>query len=108
MKWVISIELFLGQSLVSINIHSPIGKLLVLINQSLTLFTNLSTELKKLIGIWYKIKYTELLSPIMKCSIFICEKKHVFIEENNPSSKAVTIEEELDAVKVDGIGNLVK
>ena len=43
--------LFLGQSLVSININSPIGKLLVLINQSFTLFTNLSTELKKLIGI---------------------------------------------------------
>ena len=30
--------LFLGQSLVSININSPIGKLLVLINQSFTLF----------------------------------------------------------------------
>ena len=40
---------------------------------------------------------------------FICQKKkHVFIEENNPSSKVVTTEEELDAVKVDGIGNLVK
>ena len=44
----------------------------------------------------------------MKCSTFICKKKHVFIEENNPSSKVVTTEEELDAVKVDGIGNLVK
>ena len=44
----------------------------------------------------------------MKGSIFVCEKNQVFIEENNPSSKAVTIEEELDAVKVDGIGNLVK
>ena len=44
----------------------------------------------------------------MKGSIFVCEKNQVFIEENNPSSKAVTIEEELDAVKVDGIGNLLK
>ena len=31
--------------------YKLIGKLLVLINQSFTLFTNLSTELKKLIGI---------------------------------------------------------
>ena len=44
----------------------------------------------------------------MKCSIFICEKSHVFIGEDNPPSKIVTIEEEPDAVKVDGIGNFVK
>ena len=44
----------------------------------------------------------------MKGSIFVCEKNQVFIEENNPSSKVVTMEEELDAVTVDGIGNLVK
>ena len=44
----------------------------------------------------------------MKRSIFIGEKNHVFIEEDSPSSKVVTIEEEVDAVKVDGIGNLVK
>ena len=53
---VIGIPLFLGQSLVSININSPIGKLLVLINQSFTLFTNLSTEPKKLIGIMIQNK----------------------------------------------------
>ena len=41
----------------------------------------------------------------MKCSIFICEKNYFFIEEDNPS--VVTIEEELDAVDVDGIGYLV-
>ena len=35
----------------------------------------------------------ELLSLIMEGSIFICEKNHVFIEEDNPSSKVVTIEE---------------
>ena len=50
----------------------------------------------------------ELLSLIIEGSIFICEKNHVFIEEDNPSSKVVTMEEELDAVKVDRIGNLVK
>ena len=44
----------------------------------------------------------------MKRSIFICKKNHVFIEEDNPSSKVVAVEEELDAVKVNGIGNLVK
>ena len=43
----------------------------------------------------------------MKRSSFICEENHVFIEEENPSDKVVTIEEELDAVQVDGIGNLV-
>ena len=48
----------------------------------------------------------KLLSQIMKRSIFICEKNHVFIEEDNVSDKVVTIEEELDAVEVDGIGNL--
>ena len=44
----------------------------------------------------------------MKRSIFICGKNHVFIEEDNLWSKVVTMEEELDAVKVDGTGNLVK
>ena len=39
---------------------------------------------------------------------FYLQKNHVFIEEDNPSIKVVTIDEELDAVKVDGIGNLVK
>ena len=33
----------------------------------------------------------------MKGLIFVCEKNQVFIEENNPSSKVVTIEQELDA-----------
>ena len=44
----------------------------------------------------------------MEGSIFICKKNHVFIEEDNPSSKVVTMEEALYAVKVDHIGNLVK
>ena len=43
----------------------------------------------------------------MKHWSFICEENHVFIKEVNPSGKVVTIEEELDAVEVDGIGNLV-
>ena len=47
---MISIPLFLGQTLASININSPIGELLVLINESFNLFTNLSTETEKLIG----------------------------------------------------------
>ena len=104
---MISIPLFLGQSLVSININSPIGKLLVLINQSFTLFTNLSTELKKLIGIVIKQNIWKV-SLIMEGSIFICQKNNVFIEKDNFSSKIVTMEEELDAVEVDRIGNLVK
>ena len=44
----------------------------------------------------------------MEGSIFICQKNHVFIEEDDPSSKVVRMEEELDAVTVDRIGNLVK
>ena len=44
----------------------------------------------------------------MEGSIFICQKNNVFIEEDNFSSKIVTMEEELDAAEVDCIGNLVK
>ena len=43
----------------------------------------------------------------MKRWSFICEENHVFIKQDNPSGKVVTIKEELDAVEVDGIGNLV-
>ena len=50
----------------------------------------------------------ELLSVIMEGSIFICEKNHVFIKEDNPSSKVVTMEEALYDVKVDRIGNLIR
>ena len=50
----------------------------------------------------------ELLSLVIEGSVFICEKNHVLIEEVNLSSKVVTMEEELDAVKVYCIGNLVK
>ena len=50
----------------------------------------------------------ELLSLIIEGSIFICEKNHVFIKEVSASSKVITRDEELDAVKVYRIGNLVK
>ena len=43
----------------------------------------------------------------MKYSSFICKENYVFNEEDNPSDKVVTIEEGLDAVDLDGIGNLV-
>ena len=50
-----------------------------------------------------------LLLLIIEGSIFIiCEKNHVFIEKVNPSSKVVTMEEELDAVKENRIGSLIK
>ena len=48
----------------------------------------------------------KLLSQIMKLSSFTCEENHIFIEEDNPSDKFVTIEEELDMVEVGGIENL--
>ena len=44
----------------------------------------------------------------MEGSIVICKKNHVFIEEDNPSNKVVTMEEALYDIKVDRIGNLVK
>ena len=56
---IASIQSFLHQSVLSTNINSPIGELLILINQSFcdylidakqmsnTLFTNFSTEMKK-------------------------------------------------------------
>ena len=51
----------------------------------------------------------EILSLVIEGSTFIiCEKNHVFIEEVNPSSKVVTMEEEVDVVKENPIGNLVK
>ena len=43
----------------------------------------------------------------MKRSSFAFEENHFFIEEDNPSDKVVAIAEELHAVEVDGIGNLV-
>ena len=43
----------------------------------------------------------------MKRSSFIYKQNHVFIEEDNPSDKSITLEKELDAAEVDGIGNLV-
>ena len=45
---------------------------------------------------------------IMEGSIFISEKNHVFIEEDNPSSKVVTMKEALYDVKEHRIGNVVK
>ena len=50
----------------------------------------------------------EILLLIIEGSIFICEKNHVLIEEDNSSSKVVTMEETLYDVKADRIGNLVK
>ena len=44
----------------------------------------------------------------MEGSIYICGKNHVFIEENNPSSKVVAMEEALYDVGVDRIWNLVR
>ena len=45
----------------------------------------------------------------MKQSSFVFKENHVFIEEeeDNPSDKVVTVEEELDGTDIDGIGNLV-
>ena len=44
---------------------------------------------------------------MMKRPSFIFEENHLSIEEDKPSDLFVTIEKELDAVEVDGVGNLV-
>ena len=103
-KWLINIQLFLQQSVLSININSPIGELFVLISQSFcdylidakqmsnTLFTNFSIELKKQIGsyiTWNKMQ--ESLSQVIRRSSFIFKENHLFIEENNRSDKVVMI-----------------
>ena len=70
------------------------------------MFRNFSTELEflnKVNDIWYEIKYRKLLSQVMKRSSFIFKENHVFIEEDYLSDKVVTIEEEQNAVEVDGI-----
>ena len=70
------------------------------------MFRNFSTELEflnKVNDIWYEIKYRKLLSQVMKRSSFIFKENPVFIEEDYPSDKVVTIEEEQNAVEVDGI-----
>ena len=44
----------------------------------------------------------------MARSTLIFKEDHVFLEkEDNPSNKVVTVEEELDGIDIDGIGNLV-
>ena len=39
-------------------------------------------------------------------SSFILKKNHGFIQEGNPSEKVVIVEEELDGIDIDDIGNL--
>ena len=53
-------------------------------------------------------KIWELSFANNECSSFIFEKNHVFIEEETPqSNKVATVEEELDGIDIDGIGNLL-
>ena len=56
--------------------------------------------------IWSKIEETSFADN--ETIKFIFKDIHVFIEEeDNPSDKVVTFEEELDGIDVNGIGNLV-
>ena len=56
----------------------------------------------------YEIKSRRLRSQTLTCFIFFMfsKKNHGFLEEDNPSEKAVIIEEELNCVDIDDIGNL--
>ena len=55
---------------------------------------------------WNKI-YETSFADNETFNIYLQKKSHVSIEEDNSSDKVDTIEEELDAVEVDGTGNLV-
>ena len=103
-EWLASDCFFTIQSVLSININSPIRKLLLSIIESFsgylidakymsnTLFTNFLTELKNQIGIC-EIRWME-------------ETNSVFIEEDSPSEKVVIAEEELDGIDTDCFENL--
>ena len=47
----------------------------------------------------------EIKSRILRSS-FIFKKNHGFIQEGNPSEKVVIVEEELNGLNIDDIGNL--
>ena len=74
-----------------------------------TSLTNISTEMKKQIGIcnsiWYVIKCRKDL--VFKFNWYV-QENYVFIEEeSNPSKKVVIIEEQLGSFDIDGFRNLV-
>ena len=74
-----------------------------------TSLTNISTEMKKQIGIcnsiWYVIKCRKGL--VFKFNWYV-QENYVFIEEeSNPSKKVVIIEEQLGSFDIDGFRNLV-
>ena len=53
-------------------------------------------------------KVKETFSQIMRRSSSIFKENHIFIEEkDNRSDKVVMVEEELDGIDIDSVGNLV-
>ena len=52
----------------------------------------------------YEIKSRRLHLQILACFIFL--KNHGFVQEDSPSEKVVIVEEELDGIDIDDIGNL--
>ena len=72
------------------------------------MLTNFSAELEKQIGILIlnEIYETTVVETTMKRSSFIFKVNPSVIKQDNPD-KNVTVGEQLDALEVDGIGNLV-
>ena len=52
----------------------------------------------------YEIKSRRLHLQILACFIFL--KNHGFVQEDSPLEKVVIVEEELDGIDIDDIGNL--
>ena len=46
------------------------------------------------------------ISSFLYFTSFISKENHIFNEENNPSQKNVIVEEELDDIDIEDIGNL--
>ena len=60
----------------------------------------------EIVSMYVRNKIYETLFADSETFIFK-KKQSLFIEEDNPSDKAVTIEEDLEAVEVDGMESLM-
>ena len=91
---------------------SPIKKLLVSINQSnlgnlICFYYRIFDRAKEVNSFATKSRRLRLqILSFLYFSSFIFNENQVIIKEDNPSQKVVIVEEELDDIDLDGIGNL--
>ena len=109
----IDICFFTIQSVLSINMKSPIEKLLVSTNQSSSgsliyfAYSCFDSQRSKYAKIAIRNTMPDSKVADIDFSIFIFKVKHVFMEEkDNPVEKLVTDEKELDGIHIDDILSL--